>query len=441
MENLILEQQRRVVQVGSKLKLDNISYTVSHDITASSPSLTRGGNLDMAAALPIHQNIRRCLVTDNDVVTYLDAADSTQLASGGAADLSGASGQVMVEYPDFYYRFEYSGNDVSIRLSDRNFPNARYSPKFWVSIDAATIHRPTGKAACVVSLSADYRGGNNNAAWDAQGNSLLGKPATAISLINAQVACQARGAKWTVMLPWMYDAIWILWLTEYATRHWQLAYNANLTVQGHRQGGLGAGVTGAVSAEWNNYNGYYPFVPIGHTLSTGNGTGLIHITVPDFAGAGVNRTFSVPTWRGLANPFGHIWQWLHGYNVVIQAADSGGRSLVYRNDNIATLDVNSDANYSYVGDLPRNDGYLREMHLDVPAFLPKVAGGTGSGSTTYYADYHYTLIPASGLSRRALFFGGNASDGASAGFGYLYSAFGASFANAHIGFRLCKVGA
>lgn len=423
------------------VNIDHVSYSVSHDITASSPNLTRGGDLDMAAALPIHQGIRRCLVADNDAVTYLHPSDSTQLATGGAADLSGAAGQVMVEYPSFYYRFDLAGNDVGIRLSDRNFPNARYSPKFWVSIDGATIHRPTGKASSVVSLSADYRGGHNNAAWDAQDNSLLGKSATAISLINAQIACQARWSTGTVMLPYMYDALWILWLTEYATRHWQLAYNTTLTAQGMRQGGLGAGVTVAVSAEWNAFSGYYPFVPIGHTLSTGNGTGLIDITVPNFGGAGVNRTFSVPTWRGLANPFGHIWQWLHGYNVVIQAADSGGRSLVYRNDNIATLDVNSDANYSYVGDLPRNEGYLKEMHLDVSAFLPKVAGGTGSGSTTYYADYIYTSIPASGLSRRALYFGGNAAHGASAGFGCLYSNYGASHAIANVGFRLCKVGA
>lgn len=43
------------------------------------------------------------------------------------------------------------------------------------------------------------------------------------------------------------------------------------------------------------------------------------------------------------------------------------------------------------------------------------------GSTTYWADYHYTNIPASGTVLRGVLFGGYANDGANAGFGYARS--------------------
>ena len=68
--------------------------------------------------------------------------------------------------------------------------------------------------------------------------------------------------------------------------------------------------------------------------------------------------------------------------------------------------------------------------------MPAVVGG---GSTTYWADYHYTNIPASGTVLRGVLFGGLAYDGASAGFGYANSYNAPSVANARIGSRLCFI--
>ena len=68
--------------------------------------------------------------------------------------------------------------------------------------------------------------------------------------------------------------------------------------------------------------------------------------------------------------------------------------------------------------------------------MPAVVGG---GSTTYWADYHYTNIPASGTVLRGVLFGGNANYGAAAGFGYAGSHYAPSYTNAHIGSRLCFI--
>ena len=68
--------------------------------------------------------------------------------------------------------------------------------------------------------------------------------------------------------------------------------------------------------------------------------------------------------------------------------------------------------------------------------MPAVVGG---GSTTYWADYHYTNIPASGTVLRGVLFGGNARNGASAGFGFAYSNNAPSDADANVGSRLCFI--
>ena len=63
----------------------------------------------------------------------------------------------------------------------------------------------------------------------------------------------------------------------------------------------------------------------------------------------------------------------------------------------------------------------------------------GGGSTTYFADYFYTNIPASGVAMRGVLFGGNASNGANAGLSSASTNNAASYTHAYIGSRLCFI--
>lgn len=63
----------------------------------------------------------------------------------------------------------------------------------------------------------------------------------------------------------------------------------------------------------------------------------------------------------------------------------------------------------------------------------------GAGSTTYFADYFYTNIPASGVAQRGVLFGGNATYGANAGLSYASAYNAASSTYANIGSRLCFI--
>lgn len=63
----------------------------------------------------------------------------------------------------------------------------------------------------------------------------------------------------------------------------------------------------------------------------------------------------------------------------------------------------------------------------------------GAASTTYFADYFYTNIPASGVAQRGVLFGGTASDGALAGLSYAAADSAASLTSAYVGSRLCFI--
>ena len=63
----------------------------------------------------------------------------------------------------------------------------------------------------------------------------------------------------------------------------------------------------------------------------------------------------------------------------------------------------------------------------------------GAGSTTYFADYFYTNIPASGVAQRGVLFGGGAADGAAAGLSFAFTNHTATAANASFGSRLCFI--
>lgn len=409
-------------------------YGVQWDVTQSSPALTRIGNVDLHKTLPIQGEMKRCLLSNAGDELLLDANDSSLLADGSPADLSGAAGQLMVRIPEFWYKVEVAGNLRRVKIAQFPFPGYRHSRKAYMSIDCATIHRPTLTLASVVSSSADFRGGNNTAAWDEDPEkTLIGKPATNISRTNFRTYARNRGAGWQMLPYHVYNAAVLLYFVEYANFNSQLAFNPALTAEGFRQGGLGAGVTGVSSSNWNTWNSYNPFVPIAHTLDLGNNTGVKDINIRTFTNGAITQ--SVPSYRGIANFFGHIWQNADGLLVSIQAEDAGGLSELFVTENPLHFSDSVTSNMIKVGNLLRANGYIKDVILgDRAIFAPMEGGG---GSTTYFCDYWYTSIPSTGVALRTLLLGGNASYGAFAGVSFAYSNYSPASATAFIGSRLC----
>lgn len=414
-------------------------YGIEWDTTVSNPVPTRIGKAELHAELPVQSLIRRCVLkTDGTVNYYLNANDSTKRDNGAAANLSGADGQVMVELPECYARFEMDGTKRRALISTQELPGFHKWKKAYISAYEATVQRSTNTLMSVVNMDADYRGGGNNADWDGTYRSLLGRPATNISLTNFRAyARQGRSTEWNCNVYQLHKELWWFFAIEYCNFNSQAEYNAALDSNGYHQGGLGAGVTQI--SDWGGYNGAMPFVPCGTTNSLGNRTGVVTYNAMKADGTTVHYAAPVPSYRGVENPFGHIWKWTDGCLCNIQSEAAGGVSMFYVCDNPANFASSISANYDYRGDLPRSNGYVKEVILgEYGEIMPLSIGG---GSTTYFCDNFYTDIPGSGSATRGVLFGGSAADGAAAGFVFANtnSYRTPTYASSYIGSRLCFI--
>lgn len=411
-------------------------YGIEWDTTVSNPKPTRIGKMELHKELPLQSMMRNCILkNDGSVAYYLHANDSTKQDNGAAADLTGATGQMETELPDMYVRFETDGNKCRHLQSTEPLPGFHLWRKGYIGSVEATVQRSTTTLASVCNTDADYRGGNNDATRDGTYRTMLGMPATNISLTNFRAYARKRGStEWNCNLYRLHKMMWWLFAVEYANFNSQADFNAALDENGYHQGGLGAGVTTWDSTSWSNYNGYYPLVPCGVTNSLGNHTGTVDYNVIGSDGSTV-KTFAVPRYRGVENPFGHIWKWTDGCKCIIQSEASGGLSKFYVCDNPANFTSSGTTNYDYRGNLPRSEGYVKALILGEDGEIMPLA--VGGGSTTYFCDYFYTNIPTSGESERGVLFGGGAADGAGAGFVCANTNYAATGAGAGIGSRLC----
>ena len=415
---------------------DSLWYGIEFDTAVSSPTCTRIGNSDLHKTLPIQSSMKGCLLDDNgNVVEYLNSTDWTSNVRDGSR------GQVMVELPMYYRKFETDGTKLRVRMSTLPLPGYTRVEKKYVSAYQATVDRSvsaTPKLCSIVNEGTSYRGGTNNASYDGKSNTLLGRPASNISRTNFRIYARNRNSgdtEWNCMTYDIQKDLYWLFVVEYATINTQAAYNAKLTTEGFRQGGLGDGVSTLDGTKWNTFNGYNPFIPCGYTDELGNGTGYVEFTMPTEYDSTTTKKVQVPRYRGIENPFGHIWQWTDGINVQIQAGGTG-KSNIYTCDDPRKFNDSNYDGYNLIGQEARTGGYVKKIVFgEYGDIMPTEVGGS---NTTYYCDYHYTNIPTV-ETLRGVRFGGNAYDGANCGFVFALSSNAPSFAYSDIGSRLCFI--
>ena len=215
-------------------------------------------------------------------------------------------------------------------------------------------------------------------------------------------------------------------LVEYANFNCQLAVNNELTNQGYKQGGLGAGVTKLNRTLLNTLNSYYPVIPCGNSDTLGNNSGEVNYTMPESYGT---LTTHVARYRGIENPFGHMLKNCDGIIFDIKTDSAGGNSTIYvANSEEYYGDTITDG-FSNIGELPRSTGYVSSLYLGT--FFPKTLGAS---TTTGICDYFYTDIASSSLMTCML--GGAAYDGGYSGLGYVLSTGSVGLFWRHCGSRL-----
>lgn len=424
------------VQILSDYHEDVLAYGIEFDTTISTPACTRIGSPLLHKKCPVQSGMRGCLLDDaGHVVRYLNPTDWT------AETRDGSEGQVMVEIPRHYRKFEEDGTKRRVWLSELPLTGYTEVPLSYISAYEAAVERATNKLASVVNATAAYRGGDNNAEWDDTYRSLLGRPATSISRTNFRKYARNRKAgstQWNCLTYDIYKTVFWLFVVEYATLNSQAAVNGALTADGYHQGGLGSGATNLQLTPWTEFNGYGPYLPCGYTDALGNGTGETGYAMP-VAYSVANTTVMANRYRGIENPFGHLHKWTDGVNILISAdVEKGGdgTSRVYVQSDPSLFSDTSNDTYTYIGEESRPQGFTKEIIFGSGGdIVPKVC--SGASSTTYFCDNHYTSYPNSGSSLRGLLFGGTSNYGSIGGLACAYSGYVPANANAYIGSRLC----
>ncbi len=429
--------------------------------------VTAIGRADLQLSKPCTAAIYPAMIAEDSSEVYkLDTLDIRKKLDQTPSDLTGPDGDAMSVIPEYYLKFEITGNDIDFKFSPFPIPGFTRIPKHAKGLWKAYKDPATAKLRSISGVI----------------------PSVNMTRAAFRIAAQAKTAHpgWCIDPYFIKEADFFLWVAE--------SLNLN------SQEAIGAGATNANSADWNNYNGYNPVWDNG----TGNDalirTGQIAVSVADF----VNTTISTEPFTSvfdnavalLHNPivsgsvvigayvegtdyavdytagtitvystgsmsdatqyaidyhylaplgtniavqwwmrdiFGHIWDHVDGININNDPV-AGSRAFICKN--IADFANNTQLNYELAGQLAELDGYISQF---VPGTILPIKGMPTGSSSQNVGDYYYTYFdndPASGW-RVALWSG---ALGAGAFAGLCCAAFNsADTASSSVGSRLCLV--
>lgn len=408
---------------------ERYAYGVEWDMASSSPDGKRVGNMQLHRELPVQSKMRRCLLDrDGGVKEYLD----NELSWGG----SYLDYAVMTEIPEHWYKLYFNGTKFRMMLSEIPLPGYKHVDKFYISTYEARMYRTDNllcSAAGASELSdpnsTNFRGGDNTAEWDDTYRSLLGRPVTNLTRDQFRQAARKRGSGWEMYTYNAHKTLFWLFAVEYATLDSQKPFNAQKDANGFAQGGLGPGPT--QMTDWTNFNNANPLIPCGYTSEFGNGSGEKAYVVKNASG-GTHATLMANRYRGIENPFGHIWKYTDGANIQVTTGDSG-LSILWTTDDPSNFSDTSYTGYNKKGNICRTNGYAKKMLLGEDGDI--VATEIGGSSSTYWCDYYYTYTSANRM--QVVLVGGLADDGSAAGLAYVSTHYAPSGAYRLIGSRLC----
>lgn len=373
--------------------------------SSSSPDGVRTGNMAYHKTLPVQSQFRGCGMSNGSIVGYLKSDDWTKYENNTNVDFNAVD--IMVELPDAYYTVvEHGDYDWEIRISTYAIPGYTKFDKQYVSAyeaysDGTTLFSRKGQTPTV---------NKNRDAF-------------------LKEARKNRNNHYAMYTYNIHKFITWCFVVEYATLNSQKNVNNVLTVEGYHQGGLGNGVTSGTKKV--NGKDVWAFVPCGTTDSLFNGSGEVtyNYTNTDAEGAETQASTKANRYRGIENPFGHVWK--NCCDIII----TGTTNKVYLTDNIENFgNDRSLFTDSGLTSFPTTEQWVKRINNNAAADLFCQEGG--GGSTTYFCDYYWTNAND---HDRTLLLGASTSYGSLAGFFSLHSNGGLGSAAGTVGTRLVYI--
>lgn len=333
-------------------------------------AINSDGDESLHSTLPIQNKMKRCVKTD--IVQYYLNADNSDLKEDGTpAKLYGVDGNVMVEIPEFFYRFEEEIVDgertMRLKISEQGLDGFIFSPKRYTSAYEATLDRTNNKLVSVCTTlferntedilteetnyivgtaisrgthktarrsgftenASNYRGGTNDATLDNETDPIsqnysrnqLGLP---IANVN-RTQCRSYVDNLNGEFIYQYDThkvLWMLAMVEFKKK--DITKGTDMSIGAN------------VYPDYNSYEAYFSpqggisCLPCGITNSLGNKTGTVYyrmINVP-VKSTGVSSSIVYNRWadvwmpclsyRGVEHWFGHIYKIADGINILCE---------------------------------------------------------------------------------------------------------------------------
>ena len=319
----------------------------------------------------IQTQMRRCVLNaDGTVKYYLHPTDSTKKADGTAAIINGTDGNVMVEIPKFWYKYEHVSGVHKWSISDGNRgPDYEVHPAFIRG-----------------GVEKDYRYYPAYEGFNLSGKLISGSgriPTVSQTRAQFRILAAANGAGWS-QIDWnLLVAVQLLYLTEYAD------FNSQAMIGRGNDAGSDYTMTTGGSDSIGNAS----------SLSTNNDTWM--------------------SYRGIENWYASMFKFIDGVNVQERKYFINSNPATFADD-VFTGDY-VDSGITSVA----TNGYVSNL---VPSKKGFVASAVAGSDSTYIPDYFYQA--AGGL---IVLFGGSAGGGLDAGGFSLYAAYGASSASGAVG--------
>lgn len=406
---------------------ERYAYGVEWDTASSSPDGVRVGNMQLHRELPIQSKIRGVILDNKGgIKSYLNNSN------WGNIDTEYLTESIMTEIPEHWYKLYQDGTKFRMMLSAMPLPGYNHIDQFYISSFESGIDRGSSTliSSCGVgSTNVNKRGGDNTSEWDGTYRSLLGCPVTNLTRDQFRQAARKRGSGWEMYTYGAHKTLFWLFAVEYATLNSQKPFNAQKDANGFSQGGLGEGAP--QMTDWINFNNANPLIPCGYTNEFGNGSGEKAYVVKN-ASDGTHATLMANRYRGIENPFGHVWKYTDGANIQVTTGDAG-LSILWTTDDPSNFSDTSYTGYDKKGNICRTDGYAKKMLLGEDGDI--VATEVGGSSSTYWCDYYYTHTSANRL--QVVLVGGDADNGSRAGLANVDTRDAPSNAYRNVGSRLC----
>lgn len=398
-------------------------YGVSWSETSSNPDCTRIGNMDMHRTLPIQSMMKPYIITginnpygqelllqvnDDFQTTIFSAQNNTQWQI-----VTRSTDQMFVKIPEFWYIDDYSPSSKThnLKICPHNKPGWYHHKEAFVSA---------------------YEGYLDGDRYSSIKNKI---PTVNVTRENLRSLVRVNGfsgeSKWNIYTYEEHRAICHLFLVEYATRNSQKAVNTELTPEGFRQGGLGSGCTTGTAT----INGAqtYSFIPTGSSDSLGSGSGEVTVTIQQTDSSGSNTSTIIRKcnrYRGIENPFGHIWK--HTDDIISVYQSTYKVRTWYKSMQPDQFATNKNSSYKSLRSSTVVTGYKTEITATSTCDF-FAAACSGGSETTYWCDSNWDNTDA---SEHCLLIGGSSGNGGLAGLFALLSAAGVGGSAADVGSRL-----